>query len=172
VTLAGESPLEIKDVAFDATSGRLLGFTLRRKGFLGGPVSERLSWQDVHGFGPDAVVIEDESVLVKGGGFEPAGDVTGDRVITESGDDLGRVVEVVVATGTPAEVVGFEIEAAAGSRGSDDHHVFVPLPDTLSISDERVIVPDSAAAFIQDDLSGFGGAVDQFRSQLSERGER
>jgi sporulation protein YlmC with PRC-barrel domain len=154
LTIGGESPLEVKDVVFDGTSGRVLGFTLRHHGFLGGPSDDSLAWEDVHGLGPDAVVVADESVLAPTAvGDAAGGDVIGNRVITEGG--------------TPAGVVGFEIEAAPGIRPDDDHHVFIPLPDTLAISDERIIVPDSATEYLRDDLSGFGGAVDAFRSKLA-----
>ncbi len=168
LTLAGESPVEVKDVVFDTSSGRILGFTLRKHGFLGGPVSESLSWRDVHGLGPDAIVVVDDSKLSKGDDATAGGgDVIGDRIITESGTDLGEVIEVVVATGSSAEVVGFEVEATGGSRSRGAHHVFIPMPDTIAISGENIVVPDAAEDFIRDDLSGFGSAVDEFRAKLA-----
>jgi uncharacterized protein YrrD len=168
VTLGGDSPLEIKDVVFSRDSGRLLGFTLRKHGMLGGPVREGLSWADVHGLGPDAVVIADADVLSRGDqALAEGGDVIHNRVLTESGTDVGEVVEAVVATGRAAEVVGFEVEASAEMGRSDSHHLFIPLPDTMAISGERVIVPDRALDYVRDDLSGFGGAVEEFRSQLA-----
>jgi len=169
VTLDGESPLEVKDVVFDTASGELLGFALRNKGFLGGPVRKYLPWKAVHGLGPDAVMISDESVLSgdAGGDLDGGGDVIGNRVLTESGTDLGEVVEVVIATGGHADVVGFEIEPAASGHDAGGHHVFIPMPDTLAISGENIIVPDSATDFVRNDLSGFGSAVAEFRSALS-----
>lgn len=175
VTLTGESPFEVKDVVFDTGTGHISGFTLRKHGFLGGPAKERLRWADVHGLGPDAVVIRDTSCLTPAGDDDTmdggGGDVIGDRVLTESGDDLGEVVEVVVATGTAADVVGFEIEATPGTRPGDQHHVFIPLPATVAISGDMVVVPDSATDYIRDDLSGFGSAVEEFRSKLTARGD-
>lgn len=168
LTLDGESPVEVKDVVFDTGSGRILGFTMRKHGFLGGPVSETLAWSDVHGLGPDAIVVADATKLTKGdGAMAGGGDVIGDRIITESGTDLGVVVEVVVATGSAAEVVGFEIESTSGDQSRGAHHVFIPMPDTLAISGENIVVPDTAEDFIRDDLSGFGSAVDEFRSKLA-----
>ncbi|MGK2958149.1 MAG: PRC-barrel domain-containing protein [Acidimicrobiales bacterium] len=169
VTLDGESPLEIKDVVFNTTSGEILGFTLRKHGILGSPASEVLRWSAVHGLGPDAVVVADVESLSDDAedSLGDGGDVLGNRIMTESGTDLGEVVEVVVATGRHAEVVGFEVEAAGGSRSADDHHVFIPLLDTLAISGKKIIVPDAATDFIRDDLSGFGSAVAEFRSTLS-----
>jgi uncharacterized protein YrrD len=173
VTLAGESPFEIKDVLFDTGTGHIRGFTLRKHGFLGGPAKERLRWTDVHGLGPDAVVIRDTASLTDADDNTPSrdgdGDVIGDRILTESGDDLGEVVEAVVATGTSAEVVGFEIEATPGTRPGDQHHVFVPLPAAIAISGDMIVVPDSAVDYIRDDLSGFGSAVEEFRSMLTAK---
>lgn len=169
VTLAGESPLEVKDVVFDTSAGQILGFTLRKHGFFGSPVSEDLQWDDVHGLGPDAVVVADDSVLTATTGIAAqGGDVIGDRVITEGGRDLGEVIEVVVSSGSTADVVGFEIEAADDLKGGSDDNVFIPLPDTMAISGDNVIVPDSAIDYVRNDLTGFGGAVSDFRSRLGE----
>lgn len=169
LTLGGDSPFEIRDLVFDRKTGSVLGFSLRKHGFLGGPVDEQLAWTDVHGLGPDAVVVRDHDVFrtddVSSGS---GGNVLGDRVITEGGRDLGEVVEAILSTGTDAEVVGFEIEPAEELRSDDGGTVFVPLPDTIAISDENVIVPDTTRDYICDDLSGFGSAVDEFRSQLEK----
>lgn len=169
VTLGGDSPLEIKDIVFDRSAGKVLGFTLRKHGFLGKPVKTQLPAAAVHGLGPDAVMIadvdafEDQSDLIGTGG-----NVLGDRVVTENGTDLGEVVEVIISSGRDADVVGFEIEAAEGIRGSEGDNVFIPLPDAISVSGENVIVPDAARNYVRDDMSGFGGAVAEFRSQLGK----
>lgn len=170
VTFAGESPLEVKDVVFDTSTGHLLGFTLRNHGFLGDPADEQLGWGDVHGLGPDAVVIEDERCLDGGADLTSGagGDVIGSRLLTDDGTELGEVVEVIVSTGTAATVVGFEVVAADGVRAGGDHHVFIPMPDASAISGERIVVPDAARDYIRDDLTGFGGAVAEFRERLSE----
>lgn len=168
VTLTGESPVEIKDIVFDQADGDILGFTLRKHGFLGGPVKEQLPWSNVHGLGPDAVVVTDDQAFASGSDLTSSGgDVLCDRVITENGTDVGEVVEVIISSGSAADVVGFEIEAAEGLQaGEGGHNVFIPLPDTVAMSGDNVVVPDSAIAYIRDDLSGFGGAVADFRSQL------
>ena len=170
VTLAGESPLEVKDVVFGPDSGEILGFTLRKHGFLGGPVGDVLLWKGVHGLGPDAVVVADEDVFGPGADLDGGrGDVLGAEVLTESGSVIGEVVEAIVQVGrAQADVVGFEIEPAEEFAGGGDRHVFLPLPDTLAVSGARVIVPDGATSYIRDDLAGFGSAVDEFRDQLGE----
>lgn len=169
VTLAGDSPFEVKDVVFDRQAGDIVGFTLRKHGFLGSPVKEELAWSDVHGMGPDAVVVADAEALRRPEGDSltaSGGNVLGDRVLTENGTDLGEVVEAIISTGASADVVGFEIEPSEHLQTGGSQNVFLPLPDALGISGENVIVPDTAKEYISDDLSGFGGAVDNFRSQL------
>ena len=47
--------------------------------------------------------------------------------------------------------------------------MFIPLPDTMSVSGEHLIVPASAKDFVGDDLAGFGAAVSEFRAQLGGR---
>lgn len=169
VTLGGESPFEIKDIVFDTSTGHLIGFNLRNHGFLGSPADEHLALDDVHGLGPDAVVVADADCLdasvdlTTGSG----GDVLGNRILTEDGTELGAVVEVIITSGRSAEVVGFEVAAAEGVRTGGDHHVFIPMPETSAISGERIVVPDATIDYIRDDLTGFGGAVADFRERLS-----
>lgn len=169
VTLTGESPLEVKDVVFDTDSGQFVGFTLRNHGFLGAPVEEQLAWSDVHGLGPDAVIVSSTDVLrVPSHPFDAsAGSIIGNRILTDDGTDLGRVVEAVVTTGAPAAIAGFEVEVPPELRDDSDH-VFVPMPDTVSISGRKIVVPAATADHICSDLSGFGAAVEQLREELSD----
>lgn len=59
-----------------------------------------LSWDDVQGFGPDAVTVADESAIrPPGDDFEQRADskdldVLGKRLLTERGDELGQVSDV------------------------------------------------------------------------------
>lgn len=67
-----------------------------------------VAWEDVSGFGPDAVIVADESVL-----FSPRDDreraavdgeleLLGKRALSEMGDDLGTVTDVVFDTSSGA----------------------------------------------------------------------
>ena len=175
VTFAGEDVGEVKDVVYAGTRGEVVGFTLNRRGLLAGPSKQALPWSGVHHLGKDAVMIVDETVLEDrdtvlaraqdGGG----GDVLGSRVITDTGMDLGEVVEVIVAVGRTADVIGYEIESSE-VVGRDHRKVLVPVPDTLAVSAEALIVPASAVDYISDDLTGFDAAVEAFRSRLHQSG--
>jgi uncharacterized protein YrrD len=167
VTLGGESGLEIKDVVFDAASGSVCGFTLRKPGFLGKPRKDTaLPWRGVHGVGRDAVMISGPDAFDEAFGDSDGDEVLGSKVLTDDGSELGEVTDVVVEVGDgKADVVGFEM-APGEALHADADHVFVPLPDTIAVSNENVIVPSGTREYVTGDLTGFGGAVERFRSQI------
>jgi sporulation protein YlmC with PRC-barrel domain len=185
VTLAGDDIAQVKDIAFSGNGGVVAGFTLAGRGRFSGPLKTGLLWTKVVGLGPDAVIVEDESSLhpvdeirqaaeSDGGAGGSGGNVLGDQVLTDSGLELGRVVDVIIEfdSGTSAcDVVGYEIEAseslaAKASNASHGTRLLVPLPDTLAVSGEHLMVPASAEGFVSGDLAGFGAAVAAFRAQL------
>jgi uncharacterized protein YrrD len=168
VTLAGERAAEIKDVVFDRVEGRVQGFTLNNHGLFSRSRHDALPWAGVHALGPDAIMIQDESVFVAVDAVAPkherkSGNVLADQVLTDSGTDLGTVTDVVleVRDGT-AEVIGYEI-VAGDTLPNAGRPMLIPVPAALAVSGE---VPDSALEFVSDDLSGFGAAVDDFRAKL------
>ncbi|MGH3885022.1 MAG: PRC-barrel domain-containing protein [Pseudonocardiaceae bacterium] len=172
VTLGGELVAEIKDIVFERTGGRIAGFTLRNPGLFSRARKDSLPWGGVHGVGRDAVMVPDETVLLTATELAPPrqarkSDVLEDRVLTDNGRDLGRVVDVVLHSGTSLEVVGYEVEASE-ALGTAGRRVLIPLPDTVAVSGENLIVPAAATEFVSEDLAGFGAAVDAFRTRLRE----
>jgi uncharacterized protein YrrD len=172
VTLGGELIAEIKDVVFERAGGRIAGFTLRNPGLFSRSRKDALPWTGVHGLGRDAVMVADETVFIPAKELAPRkqarkADVLHDRVLTDNGRDLGRVVDVVLYGGTGLEVVGYEVEASE-TLGTAAQRVLIPLPDTMAVSGEHLIVPAAATEFVSEDLAGFGAAVDAFRSRLRE----
>lgn len=176
VTMRGDDIAQVKDIIYAAHGGAVGGFTLAGRGMFSGPMKLGLSWHAVVALGADAVMISDESALeatsvvfnsaVSSGG---GGDVLGSQVLTDSGVDLGLVIDVIVAVsetpGGQCDVVGYEIEAseALGTKGTK---LLIPLPDTITASGEHLMVPASAKDFVSHDLAGFGAAVLAFRAQL------
>jgi uncharacterized protein YrrD len=172
VALNGELVAEVKDIVFERTGGRIAGFTLRNPGLFSRARKDSLPWDGVHGVGRDAVMVPDEAVLVPAEELAPhkqarKADVLQDRVLTDNGRDLGRVVDVVLHSGTRLDVVGYEVEASE-ALGTAGRRVLIPLPDTVAVSGEHLIVPAAATEFVSEDLAGFGAAVDAFRSRLRE----
>ena len=188
VTFAGEDVAQIRDIIYGAGGGALIGFSLAGRGLFAGPMDRALPWSAVSSLGSDAVMIKDEKVLrpleevlnsgAKGqagtdgrpaGRAASGGDVMGSQVLTDQGTDLGKVIDVIVEVGSgssaPCDVVGYEIEAseALGTKGTK---LLIPLPDTIAVSGEHLMVPTSAKNFVRHDLAGFGAAVTEFRDQL------
>jgi uncharacterized protein YrrD len=169
VTLTGEDVAEIKDVVYDASTGTVNGFTLNGRGLFAGPLKVGLPLAAVTAIGRDAVMIADESVLVDRRDVADAADVRdrnvlGNRVITDTGTELGTVLDVILQVGLITDVVGYEVSAAPALK-TDERTVFIPLPDALAVSGEALIVPGGAVEFVAHDLAGFGGAVAAFREQ-------
>lgn len=181
VTMAGEDVAQVKDVVYSSGGGAVGGFTLAGRGLFAGPLKQGLAWSSVSALGADAVMIRDADVLqptqsvldasASAGGS--GGDVLGSRVLTDGGTDLGSVVDVIVEVtageGRQCDVVGYEVEASE-SLGTHGTKVLIPLPDTLAVSGEHLIVPASAKDFVGHDLAGFGAAVEAFRAQLEGAG--
>lgn len=174
VTLAGEDVAQIKDVVFDASGGAVQGFTLNGRGLFAGPLRSALPIGGVTAIGPDAVMIADVKVFTDRADVAAATDVRdrnvlGNRVVTDTGTDLGVVVDVILQVGTVTDVVGYEVEAATALQ-TQGRKVLVPLPDTLAVSGEALLVPDGAMEFVAHDLAGFGAAVAAFRGHLGGDG--
>lgn len=163
----GEDVAEVRDLIYNPEAGRVAGMTLNKRGFLAGRRREVLPAESIHAIGRDAVMIDDADKLVRADaapdevGEPPAGrDVTGNEVLTEEGKRLGTVKDVVVLVGSDGEVVGYEIETASGGTG------YIPLPSQLAISGSALVVPNPTQDYVESDLVGLGGAVDEFRSRL------
>lgn len=177
VTLGGDDVAQVRDVVFSGSDGEVVGFTLAKRGRFGGRLREVLPWRGVAALGPDAVIITDESALsfepitpVDGAAEQGDGDVLGDKVITDSGVELGRVIDAVIEVSAgSARVVGYEMEPAPTFEpvhGRQGRRLFVPRPETLAASNQVVVVPAAAVDYVADDLAGFGEAIDGFRSRL------
>jgi uncharacterized protein YrrD len=171
VTVSGDDVAEVRDVVYDAGTGSIVGFTLNKRGRFAGRLREMLAVAATRAIGRDALVIDDMSSLdqpdaapTEISDASSERDVIGAAVITKSGTKLGEVSDVIVALGRGAQAVGYELHSPDGSSSR-----FIPLPEQISISGDALIVPDEVDAFIHDDLSGFGAAVTQFRSQLGEQ---
>ena len=178
--LGGEALADIKDVLYSPDEGRIVGFTLNKRGGLfAGPLKTGLTMEAVWAIGRDAVMVVDENALadVPGRATHASHNVLGNAVLTDMGQRLGEVTDLIVEVGvigpgtgssSAGSVVGYQLVGDAALQGRDGHQLFIPLPYALAVSGQNLIVPASVAPFIRDDLSGFGGAVSEFRNQLGD----
>jgi uncharacterized protein YrrD len=169
---SGDALAEIKDIVYSPDRAQLLGFTLNKRGFFGGPLRELLAYTNVAAVGRDAVMVEQDDVVGAddpelGAIVDEAGgrNVLGDEVLTDDGRRLGLVTDVVldVASG---EVVGYELKGDETLQAHAGRPMLVPIPATLAVSGTALMVPAQVEPFIRDDLTGFGAAVDEFRDDL------
>jgi uncharacterized protein YrrD len=121
----GEDVAEVRDIIYRAEAGRIVGFTLNKRGLLAGRCKEVLLMEHVHAIGRDAVMIQDESQLAEPdqvssevGAPEAGRDVTDNDVLTEAGVSLGYVRDVVVLAGASGEVVGYRLSCPQVGQGS------------------------------------------------------
>ncbi len=180
VTLSGDDVAEVRDVLFDASRGVLLGFTLNKRGRLRGRMNETLAQTEVLAIGPDAIIVGSASALTSSSSkksskegsakdaeiADPIGNVLSDRVLTDSGVDIGQVTDVVI-DGVAGEVVGFEIQPMDGHRSRSGRKSYIPFGDARSVSDEALVVPAAAIDYIASDYAGFAEAVTRYRSALA-----
>jgi len=152
----GEDVAEVRDVVFNPANGLLVGFTLNGRGAWTGRLREVLPIARVSSVGTGAVLIDDsEAVLGSATGSDEVvaaaradDEVVDDLVVTESGQSLGVVRDVVIAGGKSPRVVAFEIS------GVDAGTAFVPMSGEGSMSASALIVPDEFADRLQSDLGG------------------
>ena len=174
VTLAGDDIAEVRDVLFDGGAGQVLGFTLNKRGRFAGRMKEVLMREQVYAVGPAAVMVRPDTSLGQSADTDirhrdPGGDVIADRVMTDSGVQVGTVTDVVIDTADGA-VVGYEVEPSDDPDQRKGRRSYVPLPVTGAVSGEALIVPASAIEYISTDLAGFGEAVDRYRDLLGRSG--
>jgi len=168
----GEALADVKDVVYNPDKAHLLGFTLNKRGFLRGPMKAVLPMSAVAAIGRDAVMVADAGACDEGSGLaaeahSSAGrNVVGNDVLTDAGQRLGKVTDIVVAADS-GEVFGYELEGDPKLQAHTGRPLFLPIPATLAVSGTALMVPATAEPFIRDDLSGFGAAVEEFRAQLS-----
>ncbi|MES4891219.1 PRC-barrel domain-containing protein [Streptomyces sp. NPDC096012] len=174
VTLGGEAVAQIKDTVFDAGAGRVTGFTLSGRGLLAGPLRRSLPFSGVHAVGPAAVMIPSEAVFedrgaVVGKGEAGHGRVIGVPVVTDQGNEMGTVRDVVIEAGTSGRVIGFEIDAHENAE-QPRRKVFIPRGTTMAVSGQAVVVPARASHFVAEDLPTFGAQVEAFRAEAGRTG--
>ncbi len=175
VTLGGDDVAEVRDVVYEPNRGGLTGFTLNKRGFFSGRMKDVLTIDSVRAVGRDAIVVDDDDALTDTGDGKgpiatasPDRDVIGASVVTDAGSRLGEVTDVVINLGRKAAAVGYELVSA----DDGDRRVFVPLPEQLAISGDALMVPNVFDEFVRDDLTGFGGAIDAYRSDHASAGSK
>lgn len=171
VTLGGDAVAHVKDTVFDPEGERIASFTLTGRTLMSGPLPRDLPWRAVHCLGRHAVMVRDEGAL-----FDLPlsvarrdalrGRLLGAHVLTDDGDLVGTVLDVLVEGGTSGRLVAFRLaahrELVHGSRHRR-HQVYVPRGEALSVSGRTLVIPAHATTYVTDDLPAFAAHHDRGR---------
>ncbi|MEY7977726.1 PRC-barrel domain-containing protein [Streptomyces pilosus] len=167
VTLGGDAVAHVKDTVFDPSAGRIASFTLTGRTLLSGPLPRDLPWPAVHCLGRDAVMVRDAGALcdlpLSAVRRDTArGRLLGAQVLTDEGETVGTVLDVLVEGGTSGRLVAFRLaaqrELVHGSRHRR-HRVYVPRGEALSVSGRTLVIPAHATAYVSDDVPAFTARV-------------
>jgi len=156
----GDDIAEVRDVVFDPRAGTITGFSLNKRGFLGGRMKALLPIAAVASVGSGAVMVADDQALADPDDApadvaktDRKADVLDDLVVTVSGQQLGKVSDVVLLGGPSARVVAFEIGGGAVGSG------LIPLGHQTGVSGSALVVPDGYESRIRTDLTGLAGEL-------------
>lgn len=162
VTLGGDALAHVKDTVFDPRAERIAGFTLTGRTLLSGPLPRDLPWPAVHCLGRHAVMVRDAGALcdlpLSAARREAVrGRLLGAQVLTEEGETVGTVLDVLVEGGTSGRLVAFRLaahrELVHGSRHRR-HRAYIPRGEVLSVSGRTLVIPAHATTYVTDDLPG------------------
>lgn len=165
----GEDAAEIKDVVYDASQHHLIGFTLNKRGWFRGSLKGILDANNVTGIGADAVMIPNAHCITENDEAPTSlttpgevHDVIGIDVVSSSGSVIGKVVDVIIETGSAPQAVGYEVDTEDGTE-------YIPSSAQMGLSAENLIVPAETEEFTRNDLVGFGASVSSFREMIGDR---
>ncbi len=143
----GERVGSIADAVLDFGQRRVIAFTVTSGGIIGGS-KHTLDIAAIHKVGPDAITVLQSTALREGDdvadGLTRLSDLRQRNIITESGQEIGRVSDVQLDEAT-YDVLALETKSGSrllpmvGNRGT------VPVSEVVSFGGDVVTVRDSAA---------------------------
>jgi uncharacterized protein YrrD len=156
----GDDLADVRDVVFHPDQGLLAGLILMKRNFWHGRMRETLPIDGIASIGTHAVMVADSSALTDKSDAQsemteadPHRDVLANMVVTESGRQLGKIVDVIIVGGDAPRVVGFQVSGGTGGEG------LVPIGAKSGISGTAMVVPDDYETRIRTDLTGLAAEL-------------
>ncbi|MCX2924018.1 PRC-barrel domain-containing protein [Streptomyces sp. NEAU-W12] len=173
VTLGGDAVAHVKETLLDPVAGCITGFTLTGRTLLSGPLPRDLPWPAVHSLGHHAVMVRDAEALCHlplsvARRDALRGRLLGAQVLTDEGDVLGTVRDVLVEGGTSGRIVAFRLAAHRDLVPGPRHRrylVYVPRGGAVSVSGRSLVVPAHATTCVTDDLPDFVARTGTFHAR-------
>ncbi len=160
----GQRVETVHDLVFDPQANQLLGLIVEEGGWF--RAAKAVRFESVRSFGEDAIMIPDQSAIIRAKDDDRLARVMdadlnliGLTLLTESGQKLGRIVDVYFDERT-GRVEGYE---ATGGFLSDlsQGRTFIPGPADIQIGTDAAIVPTHVVAAMNAQRKG--GIVGAFQ---------
>lgn len=143
---AGKDLGVIERLLFSPEQKQVVSFVISPEaGLLDEPSAQRLLPADkIKGVGHDAITVESEALLETAADGEiPTGlvafdEVEKERVLTESGDDVGELASIEFSE------TDFRLEYLEVGRGFLSGHSLISLNQVVSIGEDAIVVTDTA----------------------------
>lgn len=164
----GEDVAEVKDVVYDGANHQLVGFTLNKRGWFRGTLSDVLDATQIASVGGDAVMVDSDTAVSAPAAADPGAlggeghHVLGNSVFATDGTVLGTVSGVIVSAGQRPAAVGYEV------TDDDGASVVIPISAQLALSGDNLVVPTELTSFDRHHLAEFGAFVSESRANLDE----
>lgn len=148
----GEEIKKVKDLIFDSNSN-FLGFLVDENIWL--KTAQVLPLHGIKVIGTDVIIASSQSVIVKAEQVPEIREVlarnivlTGTKIVTESGRDLGTIIDLYFDKQSGA-IEGYEV---LGGLFADPYcgRSFVPAPQNLKIGDDVAFVPRAIADMMEE----------------------
>jgi len=163
----GEQIANIQDVIFDPRNSKVLALVTEEKGWFKG--ARIIPFKNIYKIGEDAVTVETSDAELNANDLaeiEKFSDeeinVIGTTIITESGNNLG-VIEDIIIDIESGYIEGYEISGGV-IKDLIDGRVVIPLPDSITIGKDAVIVPDWVENKIKQQGRGLKAAFSELKA--------
>ncbi len=165
----------VKDVLYDSTQSRLVGFTIEEPGIIS-PDRRILPFESVKSIGRDAVMVPTRDVLIperNANGYSrfrrQHGSITDKYVISESGNRLGSISDVIVDAVT-GEAVSYELTMGV-TRDIGGGRRYVDADGAIVVGHDAVIISNEAERRTQEQApGGIAGAYEGAKTKTSQYG--
>ncbi|MDQ3856201.1 MAG: PRC-barrel domain-containing protein [Chloroflexota bacterium] len=166
----GEQIGKVRDILFDPDQNRVVALLTDEGGWFSS--ARVVPWQNLQTIGEDAIIVPDRGAEVKADSdryiqhiMQTDNTLTGTRVFTDDGRDLGTIGDMYVDDST-GQVTGYEVSGglfASTLKGKK----FMPAPETITMGRDVAFVPSEVGDAMQEQTGGLAGAAQSAQQSAS-----
>lgn len=164
----------VKDLVFDHGSDQVLALLLSEKDLFGLIDAQIVPWEQIHSFGPDAVVVQSSASRIKAGEHARVNGImnrntalSGTRIYTTEGQDLGTLADMYFDENT-GRIEGYEVSGGFVSDTISGKQ-YLPMPRELSLGKDVALVPPEVASELEAQKREEPGGLTASTNSLTEK---